>query len=160
MLYKQCLNVWSPSGHWIVPCLSCSDNRTCDWREVTWQPDSCYHPLLDQRQLQNCMMDRKVSTQVARSTLKAEHLASKVNIANIRFPLSTQPTTLAQIYIWMSKHLVILYYVLHNIKKSEKMQTWQPWLPLYLIQEGHCSSQFGSIPGQTPEQGNQNLQDY
>lgn len=47
-------------GRWVVPCLSCSDNRTCDWREVTWRPDSCYHPVLDRPQLQQCMMDRKV----------------------------------------------------------------------------------------------------
>ncbi|XP_062861259.1 cadherin-like and PC-esterase domain-containing protein 1 [Trichomycterus rosablanca] len=47
-------------GRWVVPCLSCSDNRTCDWREVTWQPDGCYHPVLEQAQLQQCMMDKKV----------------------------------------------------------------------------------------------------
>ncbi|XP_036375630.1 cadherin-like and PC-esterase domain-containing protein 1 [Megalops cyprinoides] len=47
-------------GRWVVPCLSCSDNRTCDWREVSWRPDGCYHPLLARPQLQNCMMGRKV----------------------------------------------------------------------------------------------------
>ncbi|KAM3858895.1 cadherin-like and PC-esterase domain-containing protein 1 [Diretmus argenteus] len=47
-------------GRWVIPCLSCSDNRTCDWREVAWQPEGCYHPLLDQPQLQDCMLDRKV----------------------------------------------------------------------------------------------------
>nr|XP_015207902.1 PREDICTED: cadherin-like and PC-esterase domain-containing protein 1 isoform X2 [Lepisosteus oculatus] len=47
-------------GRWVVPCLSCSDNRTCDWREVTWQPDHCYHPVLDRLQLQACMKERKV----------------------------------------------------------------------------------------------------
>ncbi|XP_024913192.1 cadherin-like and PC-esterase domain-containing protein 1 isoform X2 [Cynoglossus semilaevis] len=47
-------------GRWIVPCLSCSDNRTCDWREVSWQPDSCYHPLVDRPLLQDCMKDRKL----------------------------------------------------------------------------------------------------
>ncbi|KAM4614944.1 cadherin-like and PC-esterase domain-containing protein 1 [Polymixia lowei] len=47
-------------GRWVVPCLSCADNRTCDWREVAWQPDGCYYPLLDRPQLQDCMMDRKV----------------------------------------------------------------------------------------------------
>ncbi|KAF7653264.1 hypothetical protein LDENG_00085140 [Lucifuga dentata] len=45
-------------GWWVVPCLSCADNRTCDWREVAWQPDGCYHHLLDRPQLQECMMDR------------------------------------------------------------------------------------------------------
>ncbi|CDQ88361.1 unnamed protein product [Oncorhynchus mykiss] len=47
-------------GRWVVPCLSCADNRTCDWREVVWQPEGCYHPLLDLPQLQDCMMHRKV----------------------------------------------------------------------------------------------------
>ncbi|KAM8740231.1 cadherin-like and PC-esterase domain-containing protein 1 isoform 1-T1 [Acanthopagrus schlegelii] len=47
-------------GRWVVPCLSCSDNRTCDWREVAWQPDGCYHPLVDRPLLQHCMRDRKV----------------------------------------------------------------------------------------------------
>ncbi|XP_073336316.1 cadherin-like and PC-esterase domain-containing protein 1 [Pagrus major] len=46
-------------GRWVVPCLSCSDNRTCDWREVAWQPDGCYHPLVDRPLLQDCMRDRK-----------------------------------------------------------------------------------------------------
>ncbi|XP_076020587.1 cadherin-like and PC-esterase domain-containing protein 1 [Genypterus blacodes] len=47
-------------GQWVVPCLSCADNRTCDWREVAWQPEGCYHPLLDRPKLQDCMMDRKL----------------------------------------------------------------------------------------------------
>ncbi|KAI9522467.1 hypothetical protein NQZ68_035807 [Dissostichus eleginoides] len=52
------------SGHhpgvWVVPCLTCSDNRTCDWREVTWQPDGCYHPQVSPPLLQACLTDRKV----------------------------------------------------------------------------------------------------
>ncbi|XP_077401623.1 cadherin-like and PC-esterase domain-containing protein 1 isoform X2 [Vanacampus margaritifer] len=47
-------------GRWLVPCLSCSDNRTCDWREVAWQPDGCYHPLVDAGGLRECMAGRKV----------------------------------------------------------------------------------------------------
>ncbi|XP_023206089.1 cadherin-like and PC-esterase domain-containing protein 1 isoform X2 [Xiphophorus maculatus] len=47
-------------GRWVVPCLSCSDNRTCDWREVVWQPDGCYHPLVRRPLLQDCMANRKV----------------------------------------------------------------------------------------------------
>ncbi|XP_029017858.1 cadherin-like and PC-esterase domain-containing protein 1 isoform X2 [Betta splendens] len=47
-------------GRWEVPCLSCSDKRTCDWRAVAWQPDSCYHRLVDRPLLQDCMTDRKV----------------------------------------------------------------------------------------------------
>ncbi|XP_041833792.1 cadherin-like and PC-esterase domain-containing protein 1 isoform X2 [Melanotaenia boesemani] len=47
-------------GRWVVPCLSCSDNRTCDWREVAWQADGCYHKVVPRPLLQECMSDRKV----------------------------------------------------------------------------------------------------
>ncbi|XP_078797749.1 cadherin-like and PC-esterase domain-containing protein 1 isoform X3 [Oryzias latipes] len=56
---KTCSSGRAP-GRWVVPCLSCSDNRTCDWREVAWQPDGCYHPLVKRPLLQDCMTDRKV----------------------------------------------------------------------------------------------------
>lgn len=60
---------WAPPAHctsgdtpgrWMVPCLSCSDNRTCDWRDVSWQPDGCYHSVVDQPRLQDCMAERKI----------------------------------------------------------------------------------------------------
>ncbi|XP_042551973.1 cadherin-like and PC-esterase domain-containing protein 1 [Dipodomys spectabilis] len=47
-------------GQWIVPCLSCSDNRTCDWREITWQPHDCQHAILTKPQLQQCLGGRKI----------------------------------------------------------------------------------------------------
>lgn len=47
-------------GQWIVPCLSCSDNRTCDWREITWQPHNCRHGILLKSQLQQCLQGRKI----------------------------------------------------------------------------------------------------
>ncbi|KAM7121582.1 cadherin-like and PC-esterase domain-containing protein 1 isoform 2-T2 [Molossus nigricans] len=47
-------------GQWIVPCLSCSDNRTCDWREITWQPHNCQYGVLTKRQLQRCLGGKKV----------------------------------------------------------------------------------------------------
>lgn len=47
-------------GQWIVPCLSCSDNRTCDWREITWQPHNCQYAILTKPQLQQCLTGRKV----------------------------------------------------------------------------------------------------
>ncbi|XP_068162506.1 cadherin-like and PC-esterase domain-containing protein 1 isoform X3 [Antennarius striatus] len=47
-------------GQWVVPCLSCSDNRTCDWRAVAWQPEGCSHPVVGRLQLQDCLRDRKV----------------------------------------------------------------------------------------------------
>ncbi|KAM4711919.1 cadherin-like and PC-esterase domain-containing protein 1 [Anableps anableps] len=56
---RPCSSAHVP-GRWVVPCLSCSDNRTCDWREVAWQPDGCYHPLVERPLLQDCMTDRKV----------------------------------------------------------------------------------------------------
>ncbi|XP_054623597.1 cadherin-like and PC-esterase domain-containing protein 1 [Dunckerocampus dactyliophorus] len=48
------------AGRWLVPCLSCSDTRTCDWREVAWQPDGCSHPVVERPLLQECMTRRKV----------------------------------------------------------------------------------------------------
>ncbi|KAM8981682.1 cadherin-like and PC-esterase domain-containing protein 1 [Sarcophilus harrisii] len=47
-------------GQWIVPCLSCSDNRTCDWREITWQPHNCQYGILSKTRLQHCLGGRKV----------------------------------------------------------------------------------------------------
>ncbi|XP_055139781.1 cadherin-like and PC-esterase domain-containing protein 1 [Symphalangus syndactylus] len=47
-------------GQWIVPCLSCSDNRTCDWREITWQPYNCQYGVLTKPQLQQCLGGRKI----------------------------------------------------------------------------------------------------
>lgn len=47
-------------GQWIVPCLSCSDNRTCDWREITWQPHNCQYGVLTKPQLQHCLGGRKI----------------------------------------------------------------------------------------------------
>uniref|UniRef100_A0A8C3VNV8 Cadherin like and PC-esterase domain containing 1 n=2 Tax=Catagonus wagneri TaxID=51154 RepID=A0A8C3VNV8_9CETA len=48
-------------GQWIVPCLSCSDNRTCDWREITWQPHDCQYGILTKPQLQQCLGGRKLA---------------------------------------------------------------------------------------------------
>nr|XP_057923412.1 cadherin-like and PC-esterase domain-containing protein 1 isoform X2 [Doryrhamphus excisus] len=48
------------AGRWLVPCLGCSDTRTCDWREVAWQPDGCSHPVVERPLLQECMTHRKV----------------------------------------------------------------------------------------------------
>ncbi|XP_033880784.3 cadherin-like and PC-esterase domain-containing protein 1 isoform X2 [Acipenser ruthenus] len=56
----QACNSGDAKGRWIVPCLSCADNRTCDWREVSWQPENCYHPVLNKSQLQTCMEGKKV----------------------------------------------------------------------------------------------------
>ncbi|KAG8142858.1 hypothetical protein E2320_006046, partial [Naja naja] len=47
-------------GDWVVPCLSCSDNRTCDWRQITWQPRNCQYPVLNKPELQKCVERKKV----------------------------------------------------------------------------------------------------
>ncbi|XP_067906617.1 cadherin-like and PC-esterase domain-containing protein 1 [Heterodontus francisci] len=47
-------------GQWVVPCLSCFDNRTCDWQKARWQPDKCQHLALTKIQLQQCMNGRRV----------------------------------------------------------------------------------------------------
>ncbi|XP_041112184.1 cadherin-like and PC-esterase domain-containing protein 1 [Polyodon spathula] len=56
----QACNSGDAKGRWIVPCLSCADNRTCDWREVSLQPENCYHPVLNRSQLQTCMAGKKI----------------------------------------------------------------------------------------------------
>ncbi|XP_075065063.1 cadherin-like and PC-esterase domain-containing protein 1 [Mixophyes fleayi] len=47
-------------GQWVVPCLSCSDNRTCDWRAISWQPYYCHHPVLPKHDLRQCLKERKI----------------------------------------------------------------------------------------------------
>lgn len=56
---ESCLS-GDTKGQWIVPCLSCSDNRTCDWREITWQPHNCQHDILTKPELQQCLQGRKI----------------------------------------------------------------------------------------------------
>uniref|UniRef100_M3Y6I1 Cadherin like and PC-esterase domain containing 1 n=1 Tax=Mustela putorius furo TaxID=9669 RepID=M3Y6I1_MUSPF len=68
MEYAKCVNKPKISDfipndtkcQWIVPCLSCSDNRTCDWREITWQPHNCQYGVLTKPQLQQCLGGRKI----------------------------------------------------------------------------------------------------
>ncbi|NXD23416.1 CPED1 protein, partial [Spelaeornis formosus] len=57
--FKTC-ETGDTKGQWIVPCLSCSDNRTCDWREITWQPHSCRYPVLAKPELQHCVEGRRI----------------------------------------------------------------------------------------------------
>uniref|UniRef100_A0A8C3T5K9 Cadherin like and PC-esterase domain containing 1 n=1 Tax=Chelydra serpentina TaxID=8475 RepID=A0A8C3T5K9_CHESE len=57
--FKTC-EAGDTKGQWIVPCLSCSDNRTCDWREITWQPHNCQYSVLTKPALQQCVEGRKV----------------------------------------------------------------------------------------------------
>lgn len=47
-------------GQWLVPCLSCSDNQTCDWQKARWHPDNCHHLSPTKIQLQQCLRGRKV----------------------------------------------------------------------------------------------------
>ncbi|KAM4676044.1 cadherin-like and PC-esterase domain-containing protein 1 [Discoglossus pictus] len=47
-------------GQWVVPCMSCADNRTCDWRAISWRPYNCQHPILVKTKLQRCFSERKV----------------------------------------------------------------------------------------------------
>ncbi|NXA63355.1 CPED1 protein, partial [Mohoua ochrocephala] len=58
-VFKTC-EAGDTKGQWIVPCLSCSDNRTCDWREITWQPHGCQYSVLAKPELQRCMEGRRV----------------------------------------------------------------------------------------------------
>ncbi|NXI70881.1 CPED1 protein, partial [Anseranas semipalmata] len=47
-------------GQWIVPCLSCSDNRTCDWTAIVWQPHDCRYSVLAKPELQRCVEGRRI----------------------------------------------------------------------------------------------------
>ncbi|OWK59148.1 Cadherin-like and PC-esterase domain-containing protein 1 [Lonchura striata] len=58
-VFKTC-EAGDTKGQWIVPCLSCSDNRTCDWRAITWQPHGCRHSVLAKPELQRCVEGRKI----------------------------------------------------------------------------------------------------
>ncbi|XP_069085966.1 cadherin-like and PC-esterase domain-containing protein 1 isoform X2 [Pleurodeles waltl] len=46
-------------GQWVVPCLNCGDNRTCDWRAIMWQPHNCQHPILTKLEMQQCVEQKK-----------------------------------------------------------------------------------------------------
>ncbi|KFP34270.1 Cadherin-like and PC-esterase domain-containing protein 1, partial [Colius striatus] len=54
-MFKTC-EAGDTKGQWIVPCLSCSDNRTCDWREITWAPP---YSVLAKPELQRCVDGRR-----------------------------------------------------------------------------------------------------
>ncbi|NXI55766.1 CPED1 protein, partial [Chloroceryle aenea] len=58
-VFKTC-EAGDMKGQWIVPCLSCSDNRTCDWREITWQPHDCQYSVLAKPELQRCVEGRRI----------------------------------------------------------------------------------------------------
>ncbi|XP_058718003.1 cadherin-like and PC-esterase domain-containing protein 1 isoform X2 [Poecile atricapillus] len=58
-MFKTC-EAGDTKGQWIVPCLSCSDNRTCDWREITWQPHGCRYSVLAKPELQRCVEGRRI----------------------------------------------------------------------------------------------------
>ncbi|XP_010168041.2 cadherin-like and PC-esterase domain-containing protein 1, partial [Antrostomus carolinensis] len=59
-VFKTC-EAGDTKGQWIVPCLSCSDNRTCDWREITWQPFfGCRYSVLAKPELQRCVEGRRI----------------------------------------------------------------------------------------------------
>ncbi|XP_051488140.1 cadherin-like and PC-esterase domain-containing protein 1 isoform X2 [Apus apus] len=58
-VFKTC-EAGDTKGQWIVPCLSCSDNRTCDWRAITWQPHGCRYSALAKPELQRCVEGRRI----------------------------------------------------------------------------------------------------
>ncbi|KAK3544690.1 hypothetical protein QTP86_026091 [Hemibagrus guttatus] len=102
-------------GHWVVPCLSCSDNRTCDWREVAWQPDSCYHPILEQPQLQRCMMDKKVL-----------FIGDSTNRGMMYYLMERVNTTLED---WDKAHNTIIY---HNLNQGRTLISYSYYPQFWL----------------------------
>ncbi|MBN3297302.1 CPED1 protein, partial [Amia calva] len=105
-------------GRWIVPCLSCSDNRTCDWREVTWQPDHCYHPLLDWPQLQACMRERKVL-----------FIGDSTNRGMMYYLLEHVNETLGD---WDKAHDTIVY---HNVNKGKTLISYSYYPQFWLSKD-------------------------
>uniref|UniRef100_A0A8C6YWE5 Cadherin like and PC-esterase domain containing 1 n=1 Tax=Nothoprocta perdicaria TaxID=30464 RepID=A0A8C6YWE5_NOTPE len=67
-VFKTC-ETGDTRGQWIVPCLSCSDNRTCDWREITWQPHGCQYSVLARPELQKCVEGRRLVLLVVPRTI-------------------------------------------------------------------------------------------
>ncbi|XP_026778486.3 cadherin-like and PC-esterase domain-containing protein 1 isoform X2 [Pangasianodon hypophthalmus] len=102
-------------GHWVVPCLSCSDNRTCDWREVAWQPDSCYYPVLEQPQLQRCMMDKKVL-----------FIGDSTNRGMMYYLMERVNTTLED---WDKAHDTIIY---HNLNQGRTLISYSYYPQFWL----------------------------
>ncbi|XP_072529131.1 cadherin-like and PC-esterase domain-containing protein 1 isoform X2 [Salminus brasiliensis] len=102
-------------GRWVVPCLSCSDNRTCDWREVAWQPDSCYHPVLEQHLLQRCMMDKKVL-----------FIGDSTNRGVMYYLMERVNTTLED---WDKAHDTIVY---HNLNQGRTLISYSYYPQFWL----------------------------
>ncbi|KFQ69921.1 Cadherin-like and PC-esterase domain-containing protein 1, partial [Phaethon lepturus] len=93
-VFKTC-EAGDTKGQWIVPCLSCSDNRTCDWREITWQPHGCRYSVLAKPELQRCVEGR-------------------------RSYLSFHPKIL---FIGDSTNRGMMYYLIERVNKT--LQEWQ-----------------------------------
>ncbi|KAG5267759.1 hypothetical protein AALO_G00225380 [Alosa alosa] len=106
-------------GRWVVPCLSCSDNRTCDWREVAWRPDSCYHPVLDQPQLQQCMMDRKML-----------FMGDSTNRGMMYYLMERVNETLQD---WDKTHDTVLY---HNLNRGHTPFSYS-YYPQFWLEQSH-----------------------
>lgn len=102
-------------GHWVVPCLSCSDNRTCDWREVDWQPDNCFHPVLEQQVLQRCMMDKKVL-----------FIGDSTNRGIMYYLMERVNTTLED---WDKAHNTIVY---HNLNQGRTLISYSYYPQFWL----------------------------
>ncbi|KAF7693898.1 hypothetical protein HF521_007651 [Silurus meridionalis] len=102
-------------GRWVVPCLSCSDNRTCDWRDVAWQPDSCSHPVLEQPQLQRCMMDKKVL-----------FIGDSTNRGMMYYLMERVNTTLED---WDKAHNTIIY---HNLNQGRTLISYSYYPQFWL----------------------------
>ncbi|KAI4879605.1 hypothetical protein NFI96_026964, partial [Prochilodus magdalenae] len=103
------------TGRWVVPCLSCSDNRTCDWREVAWQPNRCYHPVLEQPLLQTCMMDKKVL-----------FIGDSTNRGMMYYLMERVNTTLED---WDKAHDTIVY---HNLNQGRTLISYSYYPQFWL----------------------------
>ncbi|KAJ8411406.1 hypothetical protein AAFF_G00174120 [Aldrovandia affinis] len=113
--YDQPCSSGDAPGRWVVPCLSCSDNRTCDWREVSWQPYDCYHPVLARPKLQHCMMNRKVL-----------FIGDSTNRGMMYYLMERVNATLED---WDKAHDTIVY---HNVNEGRTLITYSYYPQFWL----------------------------
>lgn len=48
------------SGLWVVPCRSCSNDKTCVWEKATWLANDCFYKQFSPPSLQQCLRGKKL----------------------------------------------------------------------------------------------------
>ncbi|XP_057360690.1 cadherin-like and PC-esterase domain-containing protein 1 isoform X5 [Manis pentadactyla] len=110
-------------GQWIVPCLSCSDNRTCDWREITWQPHNCQYGVLTKPQLQQCLRGRKRGIGINEWSSQSYSYQIQNMLSSYLQFRRTRFLQLMILFIGDSTNRGIMYYLIERL--NETLQEWQ-----------------------------------